>query len=110
MNLAIIDTETIRWSSEISGGFDNLQAFGLTLLAIGIPQSDGTLDYALFPPMLVFHNFQLSISISLVAGKQHLPSNRQTESFRLMAITSIFRFYNRLNLRSKIGDKNRLIC
>ena len=50
MNLAIIDTETIRWSSEINGGFDNLQAFGLTLLSIGIPQSDGTLDYALFSP------------------------------------------------------------
>ena len=57
MNLVIIDTETIRWSTEVVGGFENLQKFGLSLLVIGTARTNGTLEYLRFSPYAKISGF-----------------------------------------------------
>ena len=48
MKIAVIDTETARWSDEVDQGWHNLEDFGLALLVIGLPSGPIELDFYMF--------------------------------------------------------------
>ena len=50
MKIAVIDTETARWSDEVDQGWRNLEDFGLALLVIGLPSGPIELDFYMFSP------------------------------------------------------------
>jgi len=50
MKVAVIDTETARWSDEVDQGWRNLGDFGLALLVIGLPNEASELDFYMFSP------------------------------------------------------------
>ncbi|MEC8841165.1 MAG: hypothetical protein VX432_06160, partial [Candidatus Poribacteria bacterium] len=50
MKIAVIDTETARWSDEVYQGWRNLEDFGLALLVIGLPSGPTGLDFYIFSP------------------------------------------------------------
>ena len=50
MKIAVIDTETARWSDEVDQNWHNLGEFGLALLVIGLPNGPTELDFYIFSP------------------------------------------------------------
>ena len=50
MKIAVIDTETARWSDEVDQDWLNLGEFGLALLVLGLPNGPTELDFYIFSP------------------------------------------------------------
>ncbi|MBB13744.1 hypothetical protein CMK22_00665 [Candidatus Poribacteria bacterium] len=63
MKIVVIDTETIRWSDEVPGRWDNVENFGLSILVLGIP-NNGSLEFQVCSPNYADHLSRLQLQFS----------------------------------------------
>jgi len=63
MKIVVIDTETIRWSDEVPGRWDNVENFGLSILVLGIP-NNGSLEFQVCSPNYAEHLSRLQLQFS----------------------------------------------
>ena len=63
MKIVVIDTETIRWSDEVPGRWDNVENFGLSILVLGIP-NNGSLEFQVCSPNYADHLSRLQLQVS----------------------------------------------
>ena len=63
MKIVVIDTETIRWSDEVPGRWDNVENFGVSILVLGIP-NNGSLEFQVCSPNYADHLSRLQLQFS----------------------------------------------
>ena len=63
IKIVVIDTETIRWSDEVPGRWDNVENFGLSILVLGIP-NNGSLEFQVCSPNYAEHLSRLQLQFS----------------------------------------------
>ena len=63
MKIVVIDTETIRWSDEVPGRWDNVENFGLSILVLGIP-NNGSLEFQVCSPNYADNLSRLQLQFS----------------------------------------------